>query len=168
VFKSYDEYGALLLVLLRSQQMKYKKATILIIFLIVFFVLIRIFKPSFTVPFIDFVILLFLSFYLWSAVKTRLLKLTNTLRYIISIIFWLPIFTLFIASISLIFNKLDDWPSFLRVYFIGGLFTYIVALLIPVFFLFIADIIKWFQMLFSGRKKNNQRTDQLKRRAHYS
>ena len=142
--------------------MKYKKATILTIFLLVLFVLIRIFKPDFTIPFIDFVILLSLSFYLWSAVKIKLLKLTSSLRKLFSVIFWLPTFTLLIASISLIFSRLDNWPSFLRVYFIGGLFTYIVALLIPVFCLFIADIIKWFQMLFSGRKKNNQRTDELK------
>ncbi len=142
--------------------MKYKKTLIFISILLTLFFVIWQFKPSFIIPFIDFSILLLLSRYLWSAVKKRIKKHASKLQTLLTILFWLPLFIISVASIALLFTKLDDWPVFFKVYFIGGLFTYIVALLLPVIFIFIADIIKWSQLLIVSKKKNDKRLDKLK------
>ncbi len=76
------------------------------------------------------------------------------------VLFWLPLVLVSISSVALLNSDLDDWPPFLRVYFVGGLFTYVVSLILPVLFLFIADIVKWIEMLF--KKKNVDRTDKIK------
>lgn len=65
-----------------------------------------------------------------------------------------------IASAALLFSSLDDWPSFLRVYFIGGLFTYVMSMLLPVVFLFFADIIRFIEILWN--KNTDKRVDKIK------
>lgn len=110
-------------------------------------------------PFLNFSFLLLLSIYVWSAIKGRIKKQSPILRIVFIGLFWLPVFLVSITSIALLKYSLDDWPPFLRVYFVGGLFSYVVSLILPVIFLFIADIVKWIEMLF--KKKNLERTDKI-------
>jgi len=65
-----------------------------------------------------------------------------------------------IASVALLFNSMYDWPDFLRVYFVGGLFTYVMSMLIPVLFLFIADIVRFAEILI--KKNSSHRVDKIK------
>lgn len=111
-------------------------------------------------PYINLSVLFLISLYLWIAIKDKLTKAHSTLRSIITILFWLPMLMVIASSIALIISPLADWPDFLRVYFVGGLFTYVVSLLLPVVFLFIADIVRWIELLF--KRKNKDRTDQIK------
>jgi len=141
--------------------LKYRKSIILTIILLLGLIIIIIFKSKLLIPFINFTVLLLLSLYLWSAIKNRFGKLHKLVKLSFSILFWLPLFIVVTASIALLYSTLDDWPPFLRVYFVGGLFTYIVSLIFPILFLFIADIVRWIQMLFASNKKNIERKDQL-------
>lgn len=139
--------------------MKLRNTVILIIGFIITFILLRFFLPSLSMPFLNFSFLLLLSIYVWSAIKGRIKKQSPILRIVFIGLFWLPVFLVSITSIALLKYSLDDWPPFLRVYFVGGLFSYVVSLILPVIFLFIADIVKWIEMLF--KKKNLERTDKI-------
>lgn len=140
--------------------MKLRNTLIFTIGIIITFALLWFFLPSLAQPFLNFSILLLLSIYVWSAIKVRVRKQGPILRTIFVVLFWLPMVLVGISSIALLKYSLDDWPPFLKVYFIGGLFTYIVSLLLPIIFLFIADIVKWIEMLF--KKKDVNRTDNIK------
>ncbi|OYT17671.1 MAG: hypothetical protein B7C24_01345 [Bacteroidetes bacterium 4572_77] len=140
---------------------KYRKHILISLFLLISFLLIRIFKADFSIPFIDFSILFLLSIYIWGALKAKLVSLNKSLKLVFTLLFWLPFLLITIASFALLFYPLNLWPPFFRVYFIGSLFSYITALLLPLLFLFMADIIKWFQMLLASKKKRNTRADQL-------
>jgi len=111
-------------------------------------------------PYFNLAVLFLLSIYVWIAIKAKLKTAHSTIRSIITILFWIPLLLVSISSIALIISPLDDWPDFLRVYFVGGLFTYVVSLILPVIFLFIADIIRWIELLF--KRKNQDRTDHIK------
>ena len=140
--------------------MKLRNTLIFIIGIIITFALLWFLLPSIAEPFLNFSILLLLSIYVWSAIKVRVRKQVPILRAIFVVLFWLPMVLVGVSSIALLNFSLDDWPPFLKVYFIGGLFTYIVSLLLPIVFLFIADIVKWIEMLF--KKQNVNRTDNIK------
>jgi len=113
-------------------------------------------------PYFNFSILLLASIYLWSAVKNRIKKQKPSIKYALTALFWLPLVIVLIASISLLFTTLDDWPTFLRVYFVGGLLAYLFSLIFPILFLFISDLIRWIQMLFVSKKDNTSRNDLVK------
>lgn len=153
----------MLLLLLRTNKkrlLKLRNTIILITGLILGFFIIRLISPSLSMPFFNLAALSLLSIYVWIAIKGKIKSANATLKTIIITLFWLPMLLVSISSVSLLISPLDDWPDFLRVYFVGGLFTYVVSLLLPVLFLFIADIIRWVELLF--RKKNEDRTDQVK------
>lgn len=143
----------------KRTHLKLRNTIFLLAGLVAIFTLIRFFQPTLTMPFLNLSILLLLSIYVWSAIKMRIRKQSPFLRTVFAVLFWLPVALVSISSIALLNYSLDDWPPFLRVYFVGGLFTYIVSLLLPVIFLFIADIIKWVELLF--KKQNVERTDKV-------
>jgi predicted MPP superfamily phosphohydrolase len=140
---------------------KLRNTILLFIVLIVGFAMVLFFVPAYKLPYVNFALLLIASIYIWSAVKARIQLQKKPIRYILSGLFWLPLVIVVIASFSIIFYSLEQWPDFLRIYFIGGLFAYIFSLLFPLSFLFIADIIRWIQVLFSSKKKGNSRVDDL-------
>ncbi|NOR86241.1 MAG: metallophosphoesterase [Bacteroidales bacterium] len=142
--------------------MGFRKTIILILVLIIGFVLLYYFAPSLSKPFINFSVLLLVNIYVWSAISKRVKKQQNILKYALSFLFWLPLLLVIAASVSLLFMNLDEWSSFLRVYFVGGLFAYIFSLIFPVLFLFAADMIRWGQLLFVSKKKNTKRVDSIK------
>ena len=131
--------------------------TLLTIAVLIFlgFVIFRYF-PAFRMPYLFTSVLILLHFYVFTAIKPQCKKLSFILRILIGFVFWLPVLLLFAGSIVLIFESMINWPPFLRIYFIGIIFTYIVSLILPVIFIFFADVIRFFQasrLLFSGKKK---------------
>lgn len=139
-----------------------KKTGLLIVVLIIGLIIIRNTLSYLSLPYINFSLLLLISIYLWSAISDRIKKQKSILKITLTGLFYLPLFVVAIASIAMVFTKMDEWPDFFRVYFVGGIFTYIVSLIFPVFFLFISDIIRWIQLLFVTKKKNTTRVDKLK------
>ena len=139
--------------------MNFRKTVILIIILILGFFTVRYFNSNLSLPFFNFSILLLISFYLWSALSVRINKQKSFLKVGLIVLFWLPLATIIIASIALLYSTLDDWPDFLRVYFVGGLFAYIFSLIFPLSFLFISDIIRWVQILLASKKNSKNRKD---------
>jgi len=111
-------------------------------------------------PYINLSVLLLLSIYVWTAIRKKTQSIPRFFKYLFTLLFWFPVIAVSISSVILLISPLDDWPAFLRVYFVGGLFSYVVSLLIPVLFLFIADIVKWMEILF--KKSNDHRTDKVK------
>ena len=139
--------------------MKFRKTYITIAALVIGLIIVWVFNSKLLVPYIDFGILLLLTLYVWIAISKKLKQQKEIHRIIIGFLFWLPLSIIFIGSVALfVFKKLDDWPSFLRIYFVGGLLTYIFSLIFPVIFLFISDIVRWFQKLFKI-KTNNENSE---------
>ena len=139
----------------------FRKTVLFVFTLVLGFVPIYLWIPRLMIPYIDFAVLLFVSIYLWTAVKPRIVKKSPFLKKVFSVLFWLPLVIVIIASIALVFTELNNWPDVLRVYFVGGLLSYLVSLIFPVLFLFIADIIRWIHIFFASKKKVNDRVDRL-------
>lgn len=139
--------------------MKLRNTIILLVILIAGFVLIRLFSPQLSIPYFNFAFLLLFSIYLWSAISPKINRLKPTLKYIFSFLYWLPMLLSTIASLALVFTSMEEWPDFFRVYFVGGLFTYVMSMLFPVLFLFMADILRFIEMLW--KKKSSKRVDKV-------
>jgi len=111
--------------------------------------------PGFRMPYLFTTLLTVLHFYVWTTIKVQLKKLSEILLYVLGFIFWLPIIILIAGGIALFFESMESWSPFLRIYFIGIIFTFIVTLILPVFFIFLADIIRLLQTIkffFSSKK----------------
>lgn len=139
--------------------MKLRNTLLLLLILIVGFVLIRIYNPQLSIPYFNFAFLLLFSIYLWSAIGPKVAKLRTELKNLFSFLYWLPMALSTIASLALAFSSMEEWPVFLKVYFVGGLFTYVMSMLIPVLFLFFADIVRFMEVLW--KKNNDKRVDQV-------
>lgn len=116
--------------------------------------------PAFRMPYSFTVILALFHYYVWTAIRYRLNKLNVFIRWVITFFFWIPVLILFIGGISLGFWPMDSWSPFMRIYFIGLIFTFIVSLILPVVFIFIADIIRFMQtipLFFSSKKKRKEK-----------
>lgn len=114
------------------------------------------FYPEFRMPYLLTTVLVVLHFYVFSAIKSQCKKLSSFLRLVIGFVFWLPVFLLFAGIIGLFIQPMDSWPPFLKIYFIGAIFTFIVSLILPVVFIFFADVIRFFQavkLFFSGKQQ---------------
>jgi predicted MPP superfamily phosphohydrolase len=133
--------------------------TLLTILTLVFvgFIVFR-YYPAFRMPYLFTTILVILHFYVWSAIKPQSNKLSSLLHILFGAIFWLPVLILFAGGIGLVLQPMELWPPFLRIYFIGIIFTFIVSLILPVVFIFFADVIRFFQatkLFLSSKKKRN-------------
>lgn len=131
--------------------------TLLIIVLLLGFGFI-VFKyfPAFRMPYLFTTLLVLLHFYVWSAIKVQCKKFSGIVRFMLAFLFWIPVGLLFAGALALLFEPLDSWPPFLKIYFIGIIFTFIVSLILPVVFIFLADVIRFFQaskLFLSGKKK---------------
>jgi predicted MPP superfamily phosphohydrolase len=112
--------------------------------------------PSLKIPFLFTTVLLLLHYYVWTAVKPRLKALKFHQRALTIFAFSLPVILLFIGIFALIIQPIDNWTPFFRIYFIGLIFTFIVSLLLPVIFVFLADVLRFFQIVkrqLSPKKK---------------
>ncbi len=117
-----------------------------VLILVIGFLVFR-FYPVFKIPFLLTTVLLLLHFYVWSAVKSRLNGLKQVQQVLVVFVFSLPVILLFSGIIALFAQAIDKWTPFFRIYFIGLIFTFIVSLLLPVFFIFLADILRFFQLV---------------------
>ncbi len=142
----------------------YTLLTILLLVL-VGFIIFR-YYPSFRMPFLFSSILVLLHFYVWSAIKVQCKKLTTIIRFLLRLVFWLPVMLLFAGGVGLFIEPIDSWPPFLKIYFIGIIFTFIVSLILPVVFIFFADVIRFFQAttLFLSSKKNRKAKNAISRK----
>jgi len=131
---------------------------LVIFFLIVGGIIVFKYFPGFRMPYLFTAFLTVLHYYVWTAVKVQLKKLNNALLFSLGFVFWLPIILLIIGGIALSIEPMDLWSPFLKIYFIGIIFTFIVSLILPVVFIFMADILRIFQTLkqFAKPKKNRK------------
>jgi predicted MPP superfamily phosphohydrolase len=136
-----------------TNHLKLKTTLILFLLALVGFFILKFWLPGFVIPYINFTFLLLLSYYLWTAILPRIRQKKAFVKYGIGIVYWFPMFLTSIASIGFVLIPIEKWPHFLRVYFVGGLFSYVVGLLLPVIFLFFADIVRFFEALL---RKNSQ------------
>ena len=135
--------------------------SLLVVLLIIFlgYIVFKYF-PGFKMPYLFTTFLIALHFYVWTAIKTKLKKLSFIFRLLLGFVFWLPVMLLFVGGLALIFEPLESWPPFLRIYFIGVIFTFIVSLILPVIFIFFADVIRLFQaskLFFSSKKRRKEK-----------
>lgn len=127
----------------------------LFIFAFVGFIVAR-YLPAYKMPYLFTIVLIALHYYVWTAVKPAIKKRSKGLQFFLGFVFWLPVILLFAGGLGLFLAPLEAWPPFLRIYFIGIIFTFIVSLILPVVFVFFADITRFFEaigLLFSGKKK---------------
>ncbi len=140
--------------------MKHPKVYLSIIAFLIGLMIVWLYNVQLIVPFIDFVIVLLFTFYVWTAISPKLQQQKPSFKSIITFFYWLPLAIIFVGSVTLfVFKKLDDWPPFLRIYFIGGLLTYIFSLILPVLFLFFSDLLRGGQKLLALKDKPKKHID---------
>jgi len=129
---------------------------LILIFLIAFGVIIFKSLPQLRMPYIFTTALVLLHYYVWTAVRGRIKKYKALIQYLLVFLFWLPVLLLFTGALALFIQPMDSWPPFFKIYFVGIIFTFIVSLILPVVFIFIADIIRFIEsigLFFSSKEK---------------
>ncbi len=103
-----------------------------------------------------FVGILVLDLYLWSSIKKFIFLYHKVVKYSIMVLYWLPAVALVGSAASTFFIDFFQWNDTLRAYLFGTIFVFYAAKLVPLFFLFLNDIIRlirWFINLFKPKKK---------------
>jgi len=87
-----------------------------------------------------FLVLILFDLYLWNSLKNKIFKLKPFLKYLLSFLYWLPFLMLLVYTILSAFIPVQNLFSGPSIYVMGFIFTAFVSKLIPVLFLFIADL----------------------------
>jgi len=115
---------------------------LLILFLVASYLIILGFFPKNANRF-PFLALLFLGdLYVFSAVKIWINQKKNSVRYLLSFAYWLPLFLLILAVATSVSHLSDKVFRNATIYMFGFIFSAYAAKILPILFLLIADLIK--------------------------
>ncbi|MBI9036763.1 MAG: metallophosphoesterase [Bacteroidales bacterium] len=162
-----------------------------LIFISIAIIIVGYFITSFVYPknagrYPVFIAILLLDVYLWVSIKNIISNLfsgethgraslhgngraslhgndrASLLKYLIIIIYWLPLTVIVLFMGISIFLPITTWNPAFRTYLFGIVFTIAVAKLFPIFFLIIDDIIRLFKILFSSVKKKKLKLKRIR------
>lgn len=91
--------------------------------------------------------LLVLDMYLWSSIRKFIFLYHKAIIYSLMTLYWLPTAALIGAAISSFFIEFDNWNDTFRTYFIGTIFVFYIAKMVPLFFLFLNDLLRLIRYL---------------------
>lgn len=110
-----------------------------------------------------FVGILVLDLYLWSSIKKFIFLYHKVVKYSIMVLYWLPAAALIGTAISSFFIDFFNWDNTLRAYLFGTIFVFYAAKLVPLFFLFINDILRLIRYTINLFKpKQKEYTEEFK------
>lgn len=102
------------------------------------------------------VIIILADFYLWSSVKKQVFNYRYWLRMLIIFVYWLPLFLLAILLVGSVLIPVINWNDTLRTYMVGVILVFYTSKILPITFLFLADIVRVIQKLFLIVKRDNR------------
>jgi predicted MPP superfamily phosphohydrolase len=89
-----------------------------------------------------FVLILLLDLYLWLSVRKKVFSWNKAIKYIITSIYWLPLFLVISMGIGSLFMNIYVWKPFLATILSGIIFMIYSAKLFAITFLLFADLLK--------------------------
>lgn len=113
--------------------------------------------PRYSHRYLIIVILLFMDLYLWSALRKTIFSYKLWLKNAIAILFWLPLMAVIAMVVGLAIKPIVDWNNIIRTYLVGFIIVFYTAKLFPMFFIFIADLVRLVQRIPVFFKKEERR-----------
>lgn len=129
---------------------------ILPIFLIAGYFFIAYALPKYAGQYIVFVLLVLIDLYLWSSVKKQVFNYQRWLSIALSALYWLPFAALVAFGIAAAIFPIVEWNDPFRTYFLGFIFVFYTAKILPVVFILLSDIILVIDRLFAISKKEKR------------
>ena len=94
-------------------------------------------------------VLLFLAdLYLWSSVRKQIFSYRKWLKLAVSFIYWLPLILVIGLMAASVFVPIIDWNDQFRTFLLGFILVFYAAKILPVVFLFLADIVRVIDKIF--------------------
>lgn len=113
--------------------------------------------PGYAHRYLIILILLFMDLYLWSALRKTIFSYKLWLKNTVAILFWLPLLGVISMVIGLAIKPIIDWNPIIRTYLSGFIIVTYTAKLFPLFFIFVADLVRLFQKLPVFFRKEERR-----------
>jgi len=103
-------------------------------------------------------VLLFLAdLYLWSSVRKQIFSYRKWLKLAVSFIYWLPLILVIGLMAVSVFVPIIDWNDQFRTFLLGFILVFYAAKILPVVFLFLADIVRVIDKIFVLFKKEERK-----------
>jgi hypothetical protein len=117
------------------------------VFLVIGYFVLSYFLPKYSGQYVLMVFLFLSDIYLWSSIKKKIFSNTIWLRVTIVSIYWLPLAMVAFIMIGAVFVPITHWNDSFRTLWFGIILVFYMSKLLPVFFLFIADLLRVFHKL---------------------
>ena len=103
-------------------------------------------------------VLLFLAdLYLWSSVRKQIFSYRKWLKLAVTFIYWLPLILVIGLMAASVFVPIIDWNDQFRTFLLGFILVFYAAKILPVVFLFLADIVRVIDKVFVLIKKEERK-----------
>ena len=138
--------------------MQKKLNYLLIPVLLVLGYLILIYKlPKYSGQYIFMVLLFLADLYLWSSVRKQIFSYRKWLKLAVTFIYWLPLILVIGLMAASVFVPIIDWNDQFRTFLLGFILVFYAAKILPVVFLFLADIVRVIDKIFVLFKKEERK-----------
>jgi uncharacterized protein len=113
--------------------------------------------PKYAGQYLFMVVLILADIYLWTSVKKQVFNYKHWLRIAIISIYWFPLLLVIILITGSAIIPVIHWNDALRTYIVGVILVFYTAKILPITFLFLADIVRVIQKLFLIAKKDERK-----------
>jgi predicted MPP superfamily phosphohydrolase len=136
----------------------FKILGIIIAIVVAYFIVLQIYpKNASRFPFL--VVLFFADYYLWRSIRDWMQRKGEAVRYLLTMLYWVPFAMLIGATILTLFFDERFWNRPTEIYFYGFIFVAYVSKFIPILFLLLADVIRGLSyLLFKTRAVRREST----------
>ena len=124
--------------------------------------------PKYSGQYFFFVVMILADLYLWSSIKKQVFNYKHWLTITLSSLYWMPFVLMATFAIGAAFVPITDWNDPFRTYYLGFIFVFYVAKLLPIMFLLLADFIRVIDRMFilvkkEKRQELNEKTEGMSR-----
>jgi len=138
---------------------KYLKALFIILAIVAGYLLVLQLFPKNANRYPFFVVLLAGDYYLWLSVRSWIKGRKRVPSLVYTILYWIP-FALLIVSSLVLFRYTDEvWNENVRIYIFGFIFAAYASKLLPIIFLMLADIFRFFRLFHAGALKLSKKVE---------
>ena len=138
--------------------MQRKLNYLLIPVLLVLGYLILMFKlPKYSGQYVFMVLLFLADLYLWSSVRKQVFSYRKWLKLTVTFIYWLPLILVIGLMVVSVFVPIINWNDQFRTFLLGFILVFYAAKILPVVFLFLADIVRVIDKVFILFKKEERK-----------
>ncbi|MBI9034654.1 MAG: metallophosphoesterase [Bacteroidales bacterium] len=133
--------------------------------LVLLFIFLKTEYPKYLNRFPLFAVLLLLDMYLWKAVKKYVFLYSPLWRTVVRSLYWAPMYSILLLTTFIMIFDTEGFNNSFKIYSLGAIGVTYFAKLIPVIFLFLADIIRLVKMSFQWIKTPKIKGEKKKKNA---